>query len=68
MTGLRYYERKRSDMTKTPYMATIYDGHSHIERVVFTDDVGYRFVRINGFFFDIDFELKHYDVDVWYRG
>lgn len=56
-------------MTKTKYMVTIYDGHSHIERVVFEDEKGYRYARINGEFFDIDFELmNHYECNVWYRG
>lgn len=54
---------------KTKYMATIYDGHSHIERVVWQDADGYRYARINGFYFNIDlFLADRYEVEVWYRG
>ena len=55
-------------MKKTEYIATIYNGHSHIERVVYQDDKGFRYVKINGMLFDVDFELKHYEVKIWYRG
>lgn len=54
-------------MIKTKYKATIYDGHSHIERVVWQDATGNRYVRINGFYFLIS-ELKNYEVSVWYDG
>lgn len=53
--------------TKTRYMATIYDGHSHIERRVYEDRQGFRCVKINGCFFRI-IDLHHFDVDVWYDG
>ena len=65
---MKYFERTSAMMRKTPYMATIYDGHSHIERRVYEDSDGYRYVRINGFYWDVDFELTHYDVSVWYDG
>lgn len=55
-------------MKKSEYVATIFDGHSHIERRVYNDEAGYRFVKINGMFFNVDTELKNYDVDVWYNG
>ena len=53
---------------KTKYMETIYDGHSHIERVVWQDELGYRYVKINGLYWDVDFQLKHFEVKVWYNG
>lgn len=50
------------------YMATIYDGHSHIERRVFVDAMGVMYVRINGFFAGIDSlrRVNRFSVDVWY--
>ena len=50
------------------YMATIYDGHSHIERRVFVDAMGVMYVRINGFFAGIDNlrRVNRFSVDVWY--
>lgn len=54
---------------RTDYRATIYDGHTHIERRVYRDVSGYRYVRINGFYFDIDFDLsKRFEITVWYDG
>ena len=53
---------------KSEYVATIYDGHSHIERRVYVDDIGNRFVKINGFLFNADFDLPNYDVKIWYNG
>lgn len=61
---------KVNGFTSTRYMATIYDGHSHIERRVFVNDVGDRYVRINGFFASL-FDLRvhnGFDIDVWYEG
>jgi hypothetical protein len=54
-------------MKKTQYVATIFDGHSHIERRGFENENGERFVRINGLFFKTT-ELKEFDVNVWYNG
>ena len=56
------------EIKKSAYMATIYNGYSHIERVVYEDSVGFRYVKINGFLFNVDSELNHFDVNVWYRG
>ena len=53
---------------KSEYAATIYDGHSHIERRVYVDDIGNRFVKINGFLFNADLDLPDYDVNIWYNG
>ena len=57
-------------LKKTPYMATIYDGHSHIERRVYEDGNGVRHVRINDHFVDIGFLIRvnKFDVDIWYEG
>jgi hypothetical protein len=55
-------------MKKSEYAATIYNGHCHIERRVYEDDMGNRYVKINGVFFDIDCDLEKYDVEVWYTG
>ena len=57
-------------MKKTKYMATIYDGHSHIERRVFVDDAGTQHVRINGFFAKVSDlrRVNRFDVEVWYEG
>ena len=52
------------------YMATIYDGHSHIERRVFVDGMGLAYVRINGFFawvYDLR-RVNRFDVDIWFDG
>ena len=58
------------NMKKTFYMATIFDGHSHIERRVFEDENGVYHVRINGWFAKVaDLRrINHFDVDVWYNG
>ena len=55
---------------KTKYRATIYDGHSHIERRVFEDQQGIEYVRINDFFAKITDlrRVNRFDVDVWYDG
>ena len=56
-------------LQKSEYMATIFDGHSHIERRIFTDETGVRYVRINGWFLTIGFLATHGDeVDTWYDG
>ena len=57
-------------MTKTQRMATIFDGHSHIERRVYVDECGVYYVRINGFFAKVSDlrRVNHFDVDVWYDG
>ena len=61
---------KEEGFMKTPYMATIFDGHSHIERRVFEDKNCGWYVRINGFFVDIGFLIRvnHFEVDTWYDG
>lgn len=53
-------------MKKTKYAATIYDGHSHIERRIYENENGIRFVKINGLFFELD-SLK-YEVETFYTG
>ena len=58
------------ELTKSEYMATIFDGHSHIERRVFVDGMGLAYVRINGWFawvYDLR-RVNHFDVDIWYDG
>ena len=65
-----YQDGKTIALEKTKYMATIYDGHSHIERRVFMNYAGAYYVRINGWFAKV-LDLKainHFDVDVWYEG
>lgn len=58
-----------NEYKKTDYRATIYDGHTHIERRVYSNASGYRYVRINGFYFNIEVDLsKHLEVTVWYDG
>ena len=61
---------KVNGFTTTQRKATIYDGHSHIERRVFVDDNGTYYVRINGFFAKVaDLRrINHFDVDVWFEG
>ena len=54
-------------MRKSEYVATIYNGHCHIERRVYEDDMGNRYVKINGMLFSVN-ELKNYDVKIWYNG
>ena len=57
-------------LQKSEYMATIFDGHSHIERRVFVDEQGTRYVRINGWFARlVDLRMvNHFDVDTFYDG
>lgn len=57
-------------MKKTERKATIYDGHSHIERRVYVDEHGEWFVKINGFFASIaDLRrINRFDVEVWWEG
>ena len=57
-------------MKKTQKMATIFDGHSHIERRVYEDECGWLYVKINGVFAKIaDIRrVNQFDVDVWYDG
>lgn len=57
-------------MSKTQYMATIYDGHSHIERRVYKDEYGRQYVKINGFparVIDLIL-INRFKVDIWYDG
>ena len=63
-----YIEKK--SLIKTKYMATIYDGHSHIERRVYQDSKGRRFVQINGWMANVLdlMAINHFDLDVWYEG
>lgn len=55
---------------KTQRMATIYDGHSHIERRVYEDENGRRYVKINGYICKITDLIIHnrFEVDIWYDG
>lgn len=54
--------------SRTKWMAQIHDGHSFIERRVFEDKRGFRWVRINGHFVGCDFLTGHmnYKVDYWF--
>ena len=60
----------KKNMVKTQHMATIYDGHSHIERRVYRDANDVEYVQINGFMAKIaDLRrVNRFDVDVWYDG
>ena len=57
-------------MEKTKRKATIYDGHSHIERRVFLNEDGEYCVRINGFFTTVEFlrRVNRFEVEVWWEG
>ena len=61
---------KEQMMIKTQLRATIYDGHSHIERRVYRDVNDVEYVKINGFMAKIaDLRrVNRFDVDVWYDG
>lgn len=53
-------------MKKTNKMATIFNGHCHIERRVYADNCGVEFVKINGDFFALDWcKDKFVSVFVW---
>lgn len=56
--------------TATKRKATIYDGHSHIERRVFVDEVGTYYVRINGWFASVNDlrRINRFEVDIWWEG
>lgn len=45
---------KKVEVKKTEWSATIYDGYSHIERRVYEDKLGFRYVVINGLLWDIN--------------
>lgn len=52
---------------KTKYMATIYNGHSHIERRVYEEANGERYIKVNGLKVTLIEAHKIYvSVDVWY--
>lgn len=55
---------KLIEVTRTEWNACIYDGHSHIDRRVYEDKDGARYVVINGLLWDISCELRHYDIDL----
>lgn len=61
---------EKKNLTKTQHMATIFDGHSHIERRVYRDANDVEYVQINGFMAKIaDLRrVNRFDVDVWYNG
>lgn len=46
--------------------ATVYDGHSHIERRVYIDEQGKRYIKINGEWFNVDECRKTFDIDIWF--
>lgn len=53
--------------TKTNKMATIYNGHTYIERRVYKDENGISHVRINGDWTSLIWCKEHYKrVDVWF--
>lgn len=55
-------------MKKTAYKATIYNGHAHAERRVYEDNNGFRYIKINGCFYDLYFDLpKYWTVNVFYN-
>ena len=58
------------ELTKSEYKATIFDGHSHIERRVYVDGIGTAYVQINGWFAWVHNlrRVNHFDVDIWYEG
>ena len=60
----------KKNLTKSDRMATIFDGHSHIERRVYRDEIGKRYVQINGWMAEVNdlIRINHFDVDVWYNG
>lgn len=62
-----FIQRAAGIYTKTHKMCTIYDGHSHVERRVYSKD-GMDYVRLNGYFFSISELTKdfRYELDIWY--
>lgn len=53
---------------KSRRMATIYDGHSHIERRVWMDKEHYgvnEYVRINGEWFNLWELPRDWEIDIW---
>ena len=62
---------EKKNLIKTQLVATIYDGHSHIERRVYRDaKTGTEYVQINCFMAKINDlrRVNRFDVDVWYNG
>lgn len=55
-------------MKKTAYKATIYNGHAHTERRVYEDNNGLQYIKINGCFYDLYFDLpKYWEIQVFYN-
>ena len=61
---------EKKNMVKTKLVATIFDGHAHIERRVYRDANDVEYVQINGCMAKIaDLRrVNRFDVDVWYNG
>lgn len=53
-------------MKKTKKMATIFDGHSHIERRIYVSDTGEELVKINGCAFKLWELPKYWKIDIWF--
>ncbi len=54
-------------MKKTNKMATLFNGHSHIDRRVYVDEYFNEFVKINGIFHDIVYCAQRFDVHIWIK-
>lgn len=57
---------KKEFVEGCPVWATIYDGHAHIERRVYVDERGKRYVKICGCYFTCDCLMKRNEVAIWF--
>lgn len=55
---------KKEFVSGLPVWASIFDGHSRIERRVYVDENGERFVKINGNFVDMDWVYMRWDASI----
>lgn len=57
---------KKEFVDGCPVWASIYDGHTHIERRVYVDENGNRYVRINGGFVECDWLMMRDEVGFYF--
>lgn len=55
---------KKEFVSGLPVWVSIFDGHSRIERRVYVDENGERFVKINGNFVDMDWVYMRWEASI----
>lgn len=57
---------KKEFVANNPVWATVYDGHTYIERRVYIDENGIRYIKINRSWFTVCECKLSFAVDVWF--